>query len=45
VAVVPSRPDPAPSVDADTAYRRARLAVVAAIALFLLLLWIRERRK
>lgn len=45
VAVVPSRPDPAPPVDADTAYRRARLAVVAAIALFLLLLWIRERRK
>jgi hypothetical protein len=45
VAVVPSRPDPTPPVDAETAYRRARLAVVAAIALFLLLLWIRERRK
>ena len=43
--VVPSRPYPMPPVDAETAYRRARLGVVAAIVLLLLLLWIRERRK
>ena len=36
-------PQPAP-VDAETAYRRARLGVVAAIVLALLLVWIMQRR-
>ena len=43
VAVPP--PAPKPPVDPETAYRRARLGVVAAIALVLLLVWIVQRRK
>ena len=43
VAVPP--PPPAPPVDPETAYRRARLGVVAAIALVLLLVWIVQRRR
>ena len=43
VAVPP--PAPRPPVDPETAYRRARLGVVAAIALALLLAWIVQRRR
>ncbi|MBQ2630247.1 MAG: hypothetical protein IJG13_11275 [Kiritimatiellae bacterium] len=32
------------SVDPETAYRRARMGVVAVVVLVLLLLWIRQRR-
>ena len=38
------QPAPAAPVDAETAYRRARLGVVAAIVLALLLVWIMQRR-
>ena len=39
-------PPPAPHrpVDAETSFRRARLGVVAALALVLLLVWIMQRR-
>ena len=37
-------PAPAKPIDADTAFRHARLGVVAAIALVLLLVWIAQRR-
>ena len=37
-------PAPARPIDADTAFRRARLGVVAVIALALLLVWIAQRR-
>ena len=39
-------PPPAPRrpVDAETSFRRARLGVVAAIALVLLLVWMMQRR-
>jgi len=37
-------PVPSPPVDPETAFRRARLGVVAAIALVLLLVWIAQRR-
>ena len=40
---VPS-PSPAKPVDADAAFRRARLGIVAVIALVLLLVWIAQRR-
>ena len=43
-----SVPPPAQShrpVDADTAFRRARLGFVAALALVLLLVWIMQRRR
>jgi len=43
VAVPP--PAPKPPVDPEAAYRRARLGIVAAIALVLLLVWIVQRRK
>ena len=36
---------PARPVDADTAYRRARLGVVAVIVLALLLVWIMQSRR
>ena len=42
VAVPP--PTPAKPVDADTAFRRARLGMVAVIVLVLLLAWIAQRR-
>ena len=42
--VVPAQPVPAKPVDADAAFRRARLGVVAVIALALLLVWIMQRR-
>ena len=42
VAVPP--PAPRRPVDAETSFRRARLGVVAAIALVLLLVWIMQRR-
>ncbi len=38
-------PPPSRPVDADTAFRRARLGVVAALALVLLLVWIMQRRR
>lgn len=41
---VPSASVPAKPVDAETAYRRARLGVVAVVALVLLLAWIVQRR-
>ena len=42
---VPAKPEgPARQVDPDTAYRRARMGVVAVVVLVLLLLWIRQRR-
>ena len=37
-------PPPREPVDADAAYRHGRLAVVAAIVLVLLLVWLRQRR-
>lgn len=37
-------PPPSRPIDADTAFRRARLGVVAALALVLLLVWIMQRR-
>ena len=37
-------PPPSRPVDADTAFRRARLGVAAALALVLLLVWIMQRR-
>lgn len=37
-------PAPAKPVDADTAFRRARLGIVAVIALVLLFVWIAQRR-
>ena len=40
---VPS-PSPAKPVDADVAFRRARLGIVAVIALVLLFVWIAQRR-
>jgi len=43
VALVPSSPAPAP-VDADTAFRRIRLGLVAVLALTLLLVWFAQRR-
>ena len=43
VETVPSAPPPTP-VDADTAFRRGRLGVVAAIVLVLMWVWIRQRR-
>ena len=43
VAVPP--PPPAPPVAPETALRRARLGVVATIALVLLLVWIVQRRR
>ena len=42
-SVAPSRPA-APPVDADTAFRRARLGVVAIVVLVLLWVWLRQRR-
>ena len=36
--------EPTRQVDPETAYRRARLGVVAVVVLVLLLLWIRQRR-
>ena len=42
-AAVPA-PAPAKPVDADAAFRRARLGIVAVIALVLLLVWIAQRR-
>ena len=42
VAVPP--PAPAKPVDADTAYRRARLGIVAVVVLVLLFVWIAQRR-
>ena len=42
VAVPP--PAPAKPVDADTAYRRARLGIVAVVVLALLFVWIAQRR-
>ena len=44
VESVPSPPLP-PPVDAQTAFRRGRLGVVAAIVLVLLWVWIRQRRE
>ena len=41
---VPAQPVPAGPVDADAAFRRARLGIVAVIALALLLVWIVQRR-
>ncbi|MBO7684459.1 MAG: hypothetical protein J6T51_07015 [Kiritimatiellae bacterium] len=42
---VPAKPEgPARQIDPDTAYRRARMGVVAVVVLVLLLLWIRQRR-
>lgn len=41
---VPASPSPARPVDSETAFRRARLGVVAALALVLLLVWIQQRR-
>ncbi len=43
VETVPSPPPP-PPVDADTAFRRGRLGVVAAIVLVLFWMWLRQRR-
>ena len=43
-AEVPPPAPPAKPIDADTAFRHARLGVVAAIALVLLLVWIAQRR-
>ena len=43
VETVPSTP-PSPPVDADTAFRRGRLGVVAAIVLVLFWMWLRQRR-
>ena len=43
VETVPSTPPP-PPVDPDTAFRRGRLGVVAAIVLVLFWLWLRQRR-
>jgi hypothetical protein len=42
VAVPP--PASAKPVDADTAYRRARLGIVAVVVLVLLFVWIAQRR-
>lgn len=42
VETVPSAPPP--PVDPDTAFRRGRLGVVAAIVLVLMWVWIRQRR-
>lgn len=44
VAVPDRQPERHP-VDAETAFRRARLGLVAALALALLLVWIAQRRK
>ena len=42
---VPDRPSaPVRSTDPETAYRRARMGVVAVVVLVLLLIWIRQRR-
>ena len=42
---VPAKPaEPTRQVDPETAYRRARMGVVAVVVLVLLLLWIRQRR-
>ena len=43
VETIPPAPPP-PPVDADTAFRRGRLGVVAAIVLVLMWVWIRQRR-
>ena len=37
-------PAPARQVDADTAFRRARLGIVAVIVLVLLFVWVAQRR-
>jgi len=42
-AAVPA-PSPAKPVDADTAFRRARLGIVAVIVLVLLFVWVVQRR-
>ena len=42
--MVVAPPEPAKPVDADTAFRRARLGFVSAIVLVLLLVWIVQRR-
>ena len=42
---VPDRPSaPVRSTDPETAYRRARMGVMAVVVLLLLLVWIRQRR-
>jgi len=43
VETVPPEPPP-PPVDADTAFRRGRLGVVAVIVLVLFWAWLRQRR-
>ena len=43
VETVPPEP-PQPPVDADTAFRRGRLGVVAVVVLVLFWAWIRQRR-
>jgi len=43
VETVPPEPPP-PPVDADTAFRRGRLGVVAVVVLVLFWAWLRQRR-
>ena len=43
--LVPDRPSaPVQTTDPETAYRRARMGVMAVVVLVLLLVWIRQRR-